>query len=132
MSVTDPIADMFTSIRNANMKKKEFLEVPVSKIKENILQILYTEGYIKSYKKLEIDSKKVFQVYLKYSQSKERVITNIKRVSKPGLRIYRSIERIKKVRAGIGLALVSTSKGLMTDKEARNLKVGGEIIGYIW
>lgn len=132
MSVSDPIADMFTCIRNASMKKKEVLAVPASKIKENILEILYKEGYIKSYKKIEIDAKKTFQIFLKYSVNKDRVITNIERISKPGLRIYRNIDDIKKVRSGIGIALVSTSKGLMTDKEARKLRVGGEIIGYIW
>ncbi|MDR0675682.1 MAG: 30S ribosomal protein S8 [Elusimicrobiota bacterium] len=134
MSVTDPIADMFTCIRNANIKKKEFVEVPASKIKENILKIMEQEGYIKGYQEIKEGVKKSFKIALKYAQNpnRDRVISNIKRISKPGLRIYRGITDIPRVRAGIGIALISTSKGLMTDKEARKQNIGGEVIGYIW
>jgi len=134
MAVSDPISDLFTCIRNANLKRKDSLEVFSSNIKEKILTILEKEGFIRSFKKVVVDKKTKFQIFLKYADDKlkSRVITGITRISKPGLRIYKKISKINKVRAGIGIAIISTSKGLVTDKEARKLNIGGEIIGYIW
>ena len=129
--LTDPIADMFTCIRNANVKLHDKLDVPASKIKENILEILKTEGFIQNYKRIEAGSKTVIRIFLKYN-GKETVIKGIKRVSKPGLRIYKSVEDMPRVRYGMGVAIISTSKGIMTDRNAKQNKIGGEILGYIW
>jgi len=134
MAITDPIADMFTCIRNANMKKKNKVIMYFSKMKQSILDILLQEGYIKEYKKIEKDNKLYLEIFLKYYNDKLKlgVINNIQKVSKPGLRIYKSIKNISKVKSGMGIVLLSTSKGVITDKDARKLNVGGEIIGYIW
>ncbi len=132
MSVTDPIANMFTSIRNANAKLFESLDVPASKFKEQILEIFKKEGFIKNYNKVEEKNKKVLRIALKYGENKEKVITGIKRVSTPGLRIYKDVARIPKIRSGLGVTILSTSKGLMTGREAKKQNIGGEIIGYIW
>ncbi len=134
MAVSDPISDLFTCIRNANMKKKDSLEVFASNFKENILNILMKEGYIKAFKKVVVNNKNKFQIFLKYTDDKfkTRVITGLKKISKPGLRVHKKVSKLEKVRSGIGIALVSTSQGLLTDREARKLNVGGEVIGYIW
>ncbi|MCP4482636.1 MAG: 30S ribosomal protein S8 [bacterium] len=129
--VTDPIADMFTCIRNANAKLHEKLDVPASIIKEKILDILKKEGFITSYKKIEVNKKSTLRIFLKY-HGKETVIKGIKRVSKPGLRIYKSVEDMPKVRSGMGVAIISTSQGLMTDWQAKKNNIGGEVLGYIW
>jgi len=131
MSITDPIADMFTCIRNSNAKFKDKVDIPLSKIKFEILNILKQEGFIQNYKKVEENSKTFIRIFLKYNNG-EKVIKGLKRVSKPGLRIYKKSIDIPKVRAGLGLAIVSTCKGVLTDREARTQNVGGEIIGYIW
>jgi len=132
MSVTDPIADMFTCIRNANMKHFEKLDVPASNLKEGILDILRKEGFIKNYKKIEVGPQGLLRIFLKYGENKERAITGLRRISTPGLRIYKGLDSIPKVRSGLGIAIISTPKGLLTDREARYKKVGGEVIGYIW
>lgn len=133
MSCTDPIADMFTCIRNANIKYFEKLDVPASNLKENILEILKKEGFIKNYKKIDSENKQgLLRIFLKYGPNKEKLINGIKRISTPGLRIYKGLENIPKVRSGMGIAIISTPHGLLTDREARYKKVGGEIIGYIW
>jgi small subunit ribosomal protein S8 len=132
MSVTDPIADMFTCIRNANIKYFEKIDIPASNLKESILEILKKEGFIKNFKKIENDNQGLLRVFLKYGPNKEKIINGLKRVSTPGLRIYKGLKDIPKVRSGLGIAIISTPKGLITDRDARYKKVGGEIIGYIW
>ena len=129
--VTDPIADMFTCIRNANAKMHDKLDVPASNIKERILDILKKEGFIQNYKKIETDKKGILRIFLKY-QNKEKVIKGIKRVSKPGLRRYTPVSDMPKVRSGMGIAIISTSKGVMSNYEAKKNKLGGEILGYVW
>ena len=131
MSRTDLIADTFTMIRNAIMAKKENLDVPASKISSSILEILKKEGYIENFKPIEDKKQGILRIYLKYTAGKS-AIRNIKRVSKPGLRVYVKQDKIPSVLRGRGLAIVSTSKGIITDKEAKAQEVGGEIIGYIW
>ncbi|MFA5118373.1 MAG: 30S ribosomal protein S8 [Candidatus Omnitrophota bacterium] len=131
MSRTDLIADNFTMIRNAIMAKKENLDIPASKMTKSILEILKREGYIETFKLLEDKKQGMFRVYLKYIGSKP-AIRNIKRISKPGLRIYVKHQKVPSVLRGRGLAIVSTPMGLITDKEAKEKGVGGEIIGYIW
>ena len=126
MVMTDPIADFLTRIRNANQAKHEVLEVPASNIKKGIAEILKREGFI------EDDKQGIIRVFLKYGQNGERVITNLKRISKPGLRVYSKREDIPKVLNGLGIAIISTSEGLLTDKEARQKNVGGEVIAYVW
>ena len=133
MQITDPVADMLTRIRNANTAKHESVDVPASNLKKAIAQILLDEGYIKSFKVIEDDKKQgVIRITLKYTDSKAQVITGLRRVSKPGLRIYSNCKDIPKVMKGLGIAIVSTSKGVMTDKKARELNVGGEILAFIW
>ena len=132
MVVSDPIADMLTRIRNANQLRYKEVEVPTSKIKEEIARILKEEGYIASYKIKEEENGNVIVMALKYGAKKERVITGLKRISKPGLRDYVKAEEVPKVLNGLGIAIVSTSKGIMTDKEARKANLGGEILAYIW
>ena len=132
MSVTDPIADLLTSIRNANQMRYNEVVVPSSKMKLEIVEILKNEGYIASYK---IDKNEVQDniiITLKYGKNKERVISGLKRISKPGLRVYAKAEEVQTVLNGLGMAIVSTSKGLMTDKEARKESLGGEVLAYIW
>ena len=130
--VTDTIADMLTRIRNANQMRYEEVKVPASKVKEEIARILKEEGFISDYKIKKNDVQDVIVLNLKYGQHKERVITGLKRISKPGLRVYAKTNEIPKVLNGLGIAIVSTSKGLMTDKEARKEQLGGEVLAYIW
>ncbi|MEC1386306.1 30S ribosomal protein S8 [Aerococcus viridans] len=131
MVMTDPIADFLTRIRNANMVRHESFESPSSKIKENIAAILKEEGYIKDYEIIEDDKQNVIRVFMKYTDN-QRVITNLKRISKPGLRVYAKSDQIPKVLNGLGTALVSTSEGVITDKAARAKNIGGEVLAYIW
>lgn len=132
MPMTDPIADMLTRIRNALVVKIEVVEMPASNIKKAIGDILVQEGYIKSITKIENENQGVLKVKLKYAPGKERVITGLKRISKPGLRVYAKKSEIPKVLGGLGIAILSTSKGLMTDKVARKEGFGGEVLCYIW
>ena len=132
MHITDPIADMLTRIRNANSAKHEIVDIPASNMKKAIAQILLDEGYIASYKVIEDDKQGVIRVTLKYGENKSQVITGLRRVSKPGLRIYSSVEDMPKVMKGLGIAILSTPKGIMTDKDARKANVGGEVLAFIW
>ena len=129
--VTDPIADMLTRIRNANQMRYNEVEVPASKIKNEIARILKEEGFISNYKVKKNNIQDNIVLYLKYS-GKERVITGLKRISKPGLRVYAKAEEIPTVLSGLGIAIISTSKGLMTDRDARKASLGGEVLAYIW
>ena len=129
--VTDPIADMLTRIRNANVMRYKEVEVPASKIKNEIARILKEEGFISDYKVKKNNIQDNIVLYLKYS-GKERVITGLKRISKPGLRVYAKAEEIPTVLSGLGIAIISTSKGLMTDKNARKASLGGEVLAYVW
>ena len=130
--MTDPIADMLTRIRNANSQKHDSVDIPKSRIKQEISQILLDEGYIKGFEVVEDNKQGIIRVELKYLPNKERVISGIKRISKPGLRIYVNSNEVPKVLGGLGTAILSTSHGLMTDKKARQDKVGGEVICYVW
>ena len=130
--VTDTIADMLTRIRNANQMRYEEVEVPASKIKEEIAKILKDEGFINDYKVNSEDAHKTIVLTLKYTDKKERVITGLKRISKPGLRVYAKNDEVPKVLNGLGIAIISTSKGIMTDKQARKENIGGEVLAYIW
>lgn len=132
MSITDPIADMLTRIRNANAAGHEGTEVDMSKINLEIVKILQSEGFIKSYEIVKGQTHDLIKVHLKYGPRKEKVITNLKRVSKPGLRIYAKKGEIPRVLGSLGIAIISTSKGIMTDREARRLGVGGEVLCYVW
>lgn len=132
MHITDPIADMLTRIRNANSAKHETVDIPASNMKKAIAQIILDEGYIASYKVIEDDKQGVIRVTLKYGENKSQVITGLRRVSKPGLRIYSNVEDMPKVMKGLGIAIVSTSKGIMTDREARKQNVGGEVLAFVW
>ncbi len=130
--MTDPIADFLTRIRNANMAKHESLEVPASKIKRSIAEILKNEGFIRDYEFIEDNKQGIIRVFLKYGKNGERVISGIRRISKPGLRSYVKADAVPKVLNGLGIAILSTSEGVMTDKDARAKKIGGEVIAYIW
>ena len=132
MNTTDPIADMLTRIRNANSSKHKTVDVPSSKMKLSIAEILYKEGYIKSFEEISNDSQGIIRITLKYDEKGKRVIDGIKRISKPGLRVYANKEELPKVLNGLGIAIISTSQGLKTDKEARTLGIGGEVLAYIW
>ena len=132
MQITDTIADLLTRIRNANSAKHATVDVPASNVKKAIAQILVDEGYVKSFQLIEDGKQGVIRITLKYSDSKSPVITGLRRVSKPGLRIYSICEDMPKVRKGLGIAIVSTSKGIMTDKKARELNVGGELLAFVW
>ena len=132
MQITDSIADILTRIRNANTAKHATVEVPASNMKKAIAQILVDEGYIKSYQIIDDGKQGIIRITLKYGENKSQVITGLRRVSKPGLRIYSSCEDMPKVMKGLGIAIVSTSKGVMTDKKARELNVGGEVLAFIW
>ena len=132
MHITDPIADMLTRIRNANSAKHETVDIPASNMKKAIAQILLDEGYIASYKVIDDEKQGVIRVTLKYTENKAQVITGLRRVSKPGLRIYSNVEDMPKVMKGLGIASVSTSKGIMTDREARKQNVGGEVLAFVW
>ena len=132
MVVTDPIADMLTRIRNANAMRYKEVEVPASRIKLEIARILKEEGYISDVKIKKDKVQDVMVLNLKYGEKKERVITGLKRISKPGLRVYAKVEELPRVLTGLGIAIISTSKGIMTDKEARKESLGGEVLAYIW
>lgn len=132
MNTTDPIADMLTRIRNANTSKHTEVDIPASNMKKAIAQILVDEGYIKSFEEVEDGKQGILKVTLKYDENGKRVIFGLKRISKPGLRIYVNKEEVPQVINGLGIALISTSKGIMTDKEARKQGVGGEVLAYIW
>ena len=132
MVVTDPIADMLTRIRNANQMKYKEVLVPTSKLKVQIANMLKNEGYINGYKLVDSENGSMMNIELKYGAKKERVITGLKRISKPGLRVYAKKEEIPTVLNGLGIAIISTSKGLMVDREARKQNLGGEVLAYIW
>lgn len=132
MSMTDPIADFLTRIRNANMVRHESLEVPASKIKRDIAEILKREGFIRNVEYIDDDKQGIIRVFLKYGKDNQRVISGLKRISKPGLRSYVKADAVPKVLNGLGIAIISTSEGVVTDKEARAKKIGGEVLAYIW
>ncbi|MCL2676354.1 MAG: 30S ribosomal protein S8 [Streptococcaceae bacterium] len=132
MVMTDPIADFMTRIRNGNMRKFDVVEAPASKIKREIAEILKSEGYVKDVEYVEDNKQGVIRVFLKYGANGEKVITNLKRISKPGLRVYAKSTDVPKVLNGLGTAIISTSEGVITDKEARQKNVGGEVLAYIW
>ena len=132
MNTTDPIADMLTRIRNANSAKHKTVDVPSSKMKTAIAEILFKEGYIKSFEIISDENQGIIRITLKYDEKGTRVIDGIKRISKPGLRIYANKEELPKVLNGLGTAIISTSQGLKTDKEAREAGIGGEVLAYIW
>lgn len=132
MQITDPIADLLTRIRNANSAKHESVDIPASKLKIEMVKILNDEGYIKGYQVIEDDKQGVIRVTLKYGPHKEKVISGLKRVSKPGLRVYVGKDELPKVLRGLGIAVISTSKGLMTDKKARAEQIGGEVMAFVW
>lgn len=132
MQITDTIADMLTRIRNANSAKHATVDVPASNMKKSIAQILVDEGYIKSFQVIEDGKQGIIRITLKYGENRSQVITGLRRVSKPGLRIYSSCEDMPRVMKGLGVAIVSTSKGVMTDKQARANNVGGEVLAFIW
>ncbi|MCM3358520.1 MULTISPECIES: 30S ribosomal protein S8 [unclassified Psychrobacillus] len=132
MTMSDPIADMLTRIRNANMVRHEKLEVPASNMKKEIAEILKREGFVRDVEYVEDSKQGIIRIFLKYGQNDERVITGLKRISKPGLRVYAKTNEVPRVLNGLGIALVSTSNGLLTDKEARAKQVGGEIVAYVW
>ena len=132
MCMTDPLADMLTRIRNAGMVKFETVEMPLSKVKTGVAAILKKEGFINDFQVLDTDTQGVLRIEMKYDQNNERIITNLKRVSKPGRRIYVKHDQIPKVMSGLGIAIISTSKGIFTDKEARSMKIGGELLCEVW
>lgn len=132
MHVTDPVADMLTRIRNANSAKHETVDVPASNVKKAIAEILNEEGYIKGYQIIDDGKQGIIKIALKYGANKEKVISGLKRISKPGLRVYASREDLPRVLRGLGIAIISTSNGIMTDKKARSLNVGGEVLAFIW
>lgn len=133
MMTSDPIADMLTRIRNANTAKHDTVDVPASKMKVSIAEILLKEGYIKKFDMVDVDGIKMIHITLKYSaDKKEKIITGLKRISKPGLRVYAGKDELPKVLGGLGIAIISTNKGVMTDKEARKENVGGEVLAFVW
>ncbi len=132
MVMTDPIADMLTRIRNANMVRHESLELPASRMLREIAEILKREGFIRDAEYIEDNKQGILRIFLKYGPNSEKVITGLKRISKPGLRVYAKASEVPRVLNGLGIAILSTSKGVMTDKEARQHKVGGEVIAYVW
>ena len=132
MVMTDPIADLLTRIRNANTVRHEKLEVPASKIKKDVAEILKREGFVRDVEYIEDNKQGIIRIFLKYGANNERVITGIKRISKPGLRVYAKADEVPKVLNGLGIAIVSTSQGVLTDKEARSKKIGGEVLAYVW
>ena len=132
MQITDPIADMLTRIRNANAAGHDTVDIPASKMKKAIAQILLDEGYVRTYQFIDDGTQGVIRVTLKYGPGKEKVITGLKRVSKPGLRVYAGADELPRVLRGLGIAIISTSKGIMTDKTARGGNVGGEVLAFVW
>lgn len=132
MQITDPIADMLTRIRNANNSRHVTVDIPASNMKKAIADILLNEGYVKAVEVIEDGTQGVIRITLKYAENKQKVLSGLKRVSKPGLRIYASKDELPRVLKGLGIAIISTSKGVMTDKEARKQNVGGEVLAFIW
>jgi small subunit ribosomal protein S8 len=132
MVMSDPIADMLTRIRNANIVRHEIVEMPASKAKKEIAEILKREGFIRDAEYIEDSKQGIIRIFLKYGQNNERVITGLKRISKPGLRVYTKSFEVPRVLGGLGIAIISTSKGVMSDKEARQAKSGGEVLCYVW
>ena len=132
LNTTDPIADMLTRIRNANSSKHKTVDVPASNMKKAIAKILFEEGYIKAFEEIKDDAQGIIRITLKYDEKGARVIDGLKRISKPGLRVYASKDELPQVLNGLGIALISTSKGIKTDKEARNEGLGGEVLAYVW
>lgn len=132
MVMTDPIADFLTRIRNANMVMHEKVEIPASKTKFALAEILKNEGFVKDYEQIEDGKQGIIRVYLKYGPNREKVISGLKRISKPGLKVYCKRDEVPKVLGGLGIAIISTSKGIMTDKDARKNGLGGEVICYVW
>lgn len=132
MHITDPVADMLTRIRNANSAKHETVDVPASKMKKAIAEILHEEGYIKGYQIIDDGKQGIIKITLKYGANKEKVLSGLKRISKPGLRVYSSRDELPRVLKGLGIAIISTSQGIMTDKKARALNIGGEVLAFIW
>lgn len=132
MNITDPIADMLTRIRNANTSKHKTVDVPASNMKKAIAEILFEEGYIKSFEVIENENQGIIRITIKYDEKGSRVIAGLKRISKPGLRVYAASDELPKVLNGLGIALISTSKGIMTDKNAREQGIGGEVLAYVW
>ncbi|NIK80177.1 small subunit ribosomal protein S8 [Paenibacillus castaneae] len=132
MVMSDPVADMLTRIRNANVVRHEKVEMPASKLKKQIAEILKREGFIRDAEYIEDNKQGIIRIFLKYGPNQERVITGLKRISKPGLRVYTQSTEIPRVLGGLGIAIISTSKGIMTDKEARQVKSGGEVVCYVW
>ena len=132
MHITDPIADMLTRIRNANNAKHDTVDVPASNMKKSIAQILLDEGYIKAFNIVDNGNQGVIHITLKYQAKKQQVISGLKRVSKPGLRVYAGADELPRVLKGLGIAIVSTPKGVMTDKKARELHIGGEVLAFVW
>ena len=132
MAISDPIADMLTRIRNANMVRHETVELPASKMKKEIAEILKREGFIRDAEYIEDNKQGLIRIFLKYGMNNERVITGLRKISKPGLRVYAKSNEVPKVLGGLGIAILSTSKGVMTDKEARQANAGGEVICYVW
>ncbi|MFC0190557.1 30S ribosomal protein S8 [Fictibacillus iocasae] len=132
MVMTDPIADMLTRIRNANTVRHDKLELPASNIKKEIAEILKREGFVRDIEYVEDNKQGMIRIFLKYGSSNERVISGLKRISKPGLRVYAKSDELPRVLGGLGIAIVSTSKGIMTDKEARKAQMGGEVLAYVW
>ena len=132
MQITDPIADMLTRIRNANNAKHDTVDVPASNMKKAIAQILLEEGYIKNFQLIDDGTQGVIRITLKYNAGKEKVLSGLRRVSKPGLRVYAGADELPRVLRGLGTAIVSTSKGVMTDKKAREAHVGGEVLAFVW
>ena len=132
MSMTDPIADLLTRIRNANLAHHEVVEIPASKIKMSIVEILKSEGFVRDVEYIEDNKQGVIRVFLKYGEDRNRVITGLKRISKPGLRKYAKADSLPKVLNGLGIAIISTSVGVITDKEARAKQIGGEVLAYVW
>lgn len=132
MTMTDPIADMLTRIRNANVVKHETVDVPASNIKKELARILLEEGFVRGYDVIEDGKQGIIRIQLKYGQTGERVISGLKRISKPGMRVYAAKHEVPKVLNGLGISVISTSKGIVTDKQARKENVGGEVICYVW
>lgn len=132
MQITDPVADMLTRIRNANSAKHETVDVPASNLKKSIAQILLDEGYIKSFQIVDNGTQGIIHITLKYLANKEKVLSGLRRVSKPGLRVYAGADELPKVLKGLGIAIISTSQGVMTDKKARAAHVGGEVLAFVW
>ena len=132
MTMTDPIADMLTRIRNANTVGHETVDIPASKIKKSIAEILLEEGYMKGFEEIDDNKQGIIKIDMKYGANKERVISGIKKISKPGLKVYAKADQVPRVLGGLGVAIISSSKGVVSDKKARELGVGGEVICYIW